>query len=257
MKIKKIKRIRISLISGILAALLLLGLSSCASENGGGDVSEKENPALAIEPQPAQMKSICELAVMDCYYHNVAKYYEKDAEGVLFWKKDKRFWIEYGGIVRFGIDVSLVNIDVDGAKITVTLPEAQVLSCKVDSSSLTRDSYIIDKNSADITGEDETKAMAEAQVKLEEKAKSDKRLITEARNRAQKLLEDYITNISNAVGKIYTVKWIYTDSSGKETGESEETVTRRPEGTDITAGTEDEAAEESAGSEPQESAGEE
>lgn len=50
--------------------------------------------------------AICELSTMDCYYHNVAKYFEKDAQkGFLgIGKKDKRFWIEYSGVVQMGID---------------------------------------------------------------------------------------------------------------------------------------------------------
>lgn len=55
-----------------------------------------------MEPEVSRMKAICELAVMDCYYHNVAKFKEEDAEGFLFWQKDKQFWIEYSGVVTLG-----------------------------------------------------------------------------------------------------------------------------------------------------------
>ena len=75
----------------LLAAMILLPFSACGK-------TEKEE-RINMEPQVSQMKAICELAVMDCYYHNVAKFTEKDAEGALFWKKDKHFWVEYSGIV--------------------------------------------------------------------------------------------------------------------------------------------------------------
>ncbi len=203
-----------------LAALILtVSLCSCAK-----DAPEPIGEQLTMSPKISQMRSICELAVMDCYYHNVAKFFQKDAEGILFWKKDKHFWIEYSGVVRFGIDASRVVIDVDGDEVTVTLPEAQVLSCKVDSSSLNSDSYIIDKNSAEITAEDETKAFEEAQKRLEETAANDRALISEAGARAQKLLEDYLSNIGDAMGKTYKLKWIYLDGDGEKTGESEVTV---------------------------------
>lgn len=180
--------------------------------------SKKEE--INIEPQISQMKSICELAVMECYYHNVAKYTEEDAAGILWWKKDKHFWIEYSGVVKLGIDVSLVSIEVEDSKITITLPEAEVQGCKVDSSSLTEGSYIVDKNSADIKAEDEILAFKEAQIQLEETASNDKALLAEARQRAQTLLEDYITNIGNAVGKEYSTKWIYIDVGGKQSDDS-------------------------------------
>ena len=162
----------------------------------------KEEP-ICMEPKISQMKAICELAVMECYYHNVAKYYEKDAvKGFLgIGSKDKHFWIEYSGIVKLGIDVSLVHIEVVDSQITITLPEAKVLGCKVDSASLTEDSFIVDKKSADIEAADEVQAFSEAQAKLEEVASADKALLTNAQQRAQSLLEEYITNIGNSVGK--------------------------------------------------------
>lgn len=45
-----------------------------------------ENAKKEVVPQVSQMKSICELATIDRYYHNVAKYSEDDATGVLWLK---------------------------------------------------------------------------------------------------------------------------------------------------------------------------
>ncbi len=196
--------------------VILLGVMVILMMCGGCGRAEVEVAAPDIEPKISQVKSICELAVMECYYHNVAKYTEKDAEGILWWKKDKHFWIEYSGIVKLGIDASLVNIEVEDSHITITLPEAQVQSCKVDSSSLTKDSFIIDKNSAAIEAEDETAALAEAQLRLMESASNDKALLAEAQQRAQALLEDYVINIGNAVGKKYTIQWVYVEAEKQE-----------------------------------------
>ena len=148
-----------------------------------------------------------------CYYHNVAKYKEENAEGVLWWKKDKVFWIEYSGVVKIGIDASLVNIVIDADSVSITLPEATVLSCRVDSSSLNQDSYIVAKDSAAITAEDEVYSFSEAQKQLEDCAANDRALLAEAQQRAQELLEDYITNIGNAVGKEYTIHWVYLNNN--------------------------------------------
>ena len=119
------------------------------------------------------MKTICELSVMDCYYHNVAKFYDKDAEKFLFWTKDKEFWIEYSGIVRLGVDVDQVAVSVNGNTVTVTLPEAKVLGCKVDPDSLSEDSYIVADGSASITADDQTAAFAAAQKDMENSAAGD------------------------------------------------------------------------------------
>ncbi len=176
----------------------------------------KEEPQ--IQPQETQMRSICELATLECYYHNVAKYKEEDAEGILLWKKDKHFWMEYEGVVTLGIDAALVTIDVNGTEVSITIPPARILECKVDEESLTPDSIIVAKKSADVKAEDQMEAFAEAQTKMEQTAASDKTLLANAQQRAQKLLEDYVNNIGNLTGQQYTIKWIYVDETGKPMG---------------------------------------
>ena len=189
---------------------MFLILASCFSLAA---CSMKSDSVQEMTPQASQMKSICELATMDCYYHNVAKYMEEDASGVLLWKKDRKFWVEYAGIVTIGIDTSLVNIEVEGEKVTITIPPAKVLSCKVDETTLTEDSFIIAKNSAAVEAEHQTAAFKEAQAKMQEEASSDTILLASAQQRAQKLLEDYVNNIGSCVGKTYEIKWVYLDNA--------------------------------------------
>ena len=107
-------------LSVILIIMMCFSSMSCA----------KEIKNIALET--SQMKSICELAVMECYYHNVAKYKEENATGILWWEKDRHFWMEYAGVVTIGIDASLLNIEVKGEYVTITIPPAKVLGCKVD-----------------------------------------------------------------------------------------------------------------------------
>lgn len=210
----------------LLSTVLLVSLAACGRP--------AESPS-AMEPKTSQMKAICELAVMDCYYHNVAKFKEEDAEGILWWQKDKHFWIEYSGIVTLGIDASLLSVEVNDTEVTITIPKATVLRCTVDSSSLSEDSFIVAKDSAKVEAEDEVAAFAAAQTYLEESASSDTALLASAQQRAQDLLEDYITNIGKAVGKEYSVTWSYLDedvaSSGNEQA-SEDEATDQPASTE-------------------------
>ena len=197
-----------------MTAFLLCAVLACSLAACGGDAP----PPAAVAPETAQMKAICELAVMDCYYHNVAKFREEDAEGFLWWQKDKHFWIEYSGVVRLGIDVSRVQVEVEDTVVTITLPEAEVLTCTVDSASLSKDSFIVEQGSAAIDAADEVAAFDAAQSKLEESASGDTALLASAQQRAQALLEDYVTNIGKAAGKTYTVEWIYlpADDGGSQ-----------------------------------------
>ena len=186
----------------LLAVMMMYIGTSC------GNVTSTKT----VEPRTSEVQSICELAVMECYYHNVAKFLEKDAEVTFFWKKDKHFWVEYSGTVKLGVDVSKVKLAVNGTDVTIEIPEAKVLNSHVDSASLTKDSYIVAQDSVASTADDETMAFKQAQEQLEEAAASDKTLLAMAQNRAQKLLEDYVNNIGDAVGKKYTIQWVYLDS---------------------------------------------
>ena len=188
-------------LSVILIIIMCFSSVSCAKEIKN------------IAPETSQMKSICELAVMECYYHNVAKYKEENATGMLWWEKDRHFWMEYAGIVTIGVDTSLMNIEVEDENVTITIPPAKVLGCKVDETTLTEDSFIVAKNSAKVEAEHQTEAFKSAKDKLESEAKSNFTLLAAAQQRVQKLLEDYVTNIGNSVGKTYKIKWIYLEGA--------------------------------------------
>lgn len=198
--------------------VIILFLTVCMLVMAAGCEKQPPEEPVNIEPKLSQMKYICELSVMDCYYHNVAKYQEEDAAGMLWWTKDKKFWIEYSGVVRLGINASLVNMEVNGTQVTITIPKAKVLGCKVDSASLTKDSYIVDKDSADISAEDEIAAFNDAQNQLEENASNNQTLLAEAQQRAKSLLEDYVTNIGTVMGREYTIQWVYLDEDEEPAG---------------------------------------
>lgn len=190
----------------LLAGLMLIGCVSC------GKKQEEPVP----EPEESKIQSICQLAVMECYYHNVAKTNDKDVEKH-WWSgsKDRRFWVEYTGIVTFGIDASKVTMEINGNEVTVTMPKAKVLKYKVDSTSLDENSYIVDKASVKITSDDVTKALTQAQEKLKNEAESDETLLTMAQNRAKELVESYVRNLtatSGADDTTYTIKWVYVDN---------------------------------------------
>ena len=188
-------------LSVILIIMMCFSSVSCAKEIKN------------IAPETSQMKSICELAVMECYYHNVAKYKEENATGMLWWEKDRHFWMEYAGVVTIGIDATQLSIEVKDENVTITIPPAKVLGCKVDETTLTEDSFIVAKNSAKVEAEHQTEAFKSAKDKLESEAKSNFTLLAAAQQRVQKLLEDYVTNIGNSVGKTYKIKWIYLEGA--------------------------------------------
>lgn len=190
---------RKKIVSIVLAAVMCMTCISCG---------QKEQKTVK-EPKVSQVKSICELAVMDCYYHNVAKYFEEDASGIWLWKKDKKFWIEYSGVVRIGIDASQVQMEVKDKQVEITMPKARVMNCTVDAATLNTDSFIVASDSAKVEAEDQTKAFREAQKNMEEEASGDSALLAAAQQRAQNLLEEYVKNVGSVTGTEYTITWKY------------------------------------------------
>lgn len=188
---------------------LFLSLAVCFTCVACNSQSESSEPEKIPEPEITKMRSICELATMECYYHNVAKFYEEKAESFLWFTKDKHFWIEYAGVVTIGIDASLVNVMVEGEKVTITMPPAKVLGCKVDENTLTHQSVIVANGSAAVTAEDQTAAFKEAQKEMQNVASNDMTLLKNAQQRAQKLIEDYVNNLGDLVGVNYYVNWLY------------------------------------------------
>ena len=179
----------------LLGLLLTLSLTACGQE---------APPPPPPEPSVVQMQKICQLGVMECYYHNVAKFFEEHAAGHWFWAKDEHFWIEYDGVVRVGVDASRVTAELKGTDITISLPPTEILDSRVEPDSMR---FIVAKDSAQVTGQDEVLALKEAQAQLEELAGADDLLLSEAQTRVEELLSSYIKNLLEPSGQAYTLRF--------------------------------------------------
>lgn len=189
-----------SVAAACVTALLLL-TTACG---------KAEEPALPL-PQEEQVKTICQLAVLECEYHNLAKFEQKDASKFLWMTKDKRFWVEYSATTVLGIDVNQVSMELQGDVVSITLPRAQVLDCKVNGDSLSKDSYIVDKASAPVTAEDEVYAFQEAQDGLQKTVEADNNMMNLAQKRAEDLLRNYVNSLAKATGTEYQVEFHYIE----------------------------------------------
>lgn len=203
---RKIKRL------AVFCLVVCMFFSAC----GKKEEAPKEDLSLT------QMKSICELATLKCYYHNVAKITkEKD---VLWWDTTAELWIEYSGIVKLGVDITNLDMQVDGNQVTITMPKAKVLSCQVDQTSLDKDSYYTNREglgAEKINADDQTEAIKTAQENMLENVESDDSLLQQAEQRAQELLEQYVKNVGNAMGKTYEVSFVTADGVGTNTDSTE------------------------------------
>lgn len=180
----------------LLVGTVVLCLTECGKETQTADFSG--------------VTSVCELATLKCYYHNVAKA-ETEASGIFAkWLKTgyKKIWTEYSGIIEYGIDISQVTVsepDKNGV-VTVTMPDAQVLNVDVDEESLgtplTDTGFL-----TSVTTEEKTTTLAGAQEAMEQQAKENTEMLSQAKARAKTLIEEYIKNVGESIGEEYTVEW--------------------------------------------------
>jgi hypothetical protein len=180
----------------LLVGTVVLCLTGCGKETQTADFSG--------------VTSVCELATLKCYYHNVAKA-ETEASGIFAkWLKTgyKKIWTEYSGIIEYGIDISQVTVsepDKNGV-VTVTMPDAQVLNVDVYEDSLgtplTDTGFL-----TSVTTEEKTTTLAGAQEAMEQQAKENTEMLSQAKARAKTLIEEYIKNVGESIGEEYTVEW--------------------------------------------------
>ena len=190
-----------SVAAACVTALLLL-TTACG---------KTEEPALPL-PQKEQVKTICQLAVLECEYHNLAKYQDgQKVERFLWMTKGKRFWVEYSATAVLGIDADQVSMELQGDVVSITLPRARVLNCKVNGDSLSKDSYIVDKDSAPVTAQDEVAAFQDAQDGLQKTVEADNNMMNLAQKRAEELLRNYVNSLAKATGTEYQVEFHYIE----------------------------------------------
>ena len=189
------------ILMGLMIMTLSFAICGCGSEK------------IDVEPETTQIRSICKLATLECYYHNVAKATKAKGTGLLHTgEKDRKFWVEYDGIVSIGIDMEKVKMEVDGSTVTITIPHAEVLGVKVDEKSYNKDSILEDAdaiNSNKITAQDVTSAVQDSINYMKESAGNNSSLLANAEDRAIKLIENYVRQIGALNGTDYKVRWDY------------------------------------------------
>ena len=207
---------------------------SCEKEDKGDDtkvvsnnvVIDESNPELTPEmlqsmrPQEIQVRNICQLATLQVYFNNVAKAVKPADSGILgFLQQDRRFWVEYSGSARIGIDMSKVTMTVTDNVITVKMPHAKLLGdIEVDSTSYNVDSVVVEtedvlRRKNDITAADVKKAINEANLYTTKSILDNNSLMLNAELRAKDLIEKYISRLSKYSGVNYTINFEYIEDS--------------------------------------------
>jgi len=158
-----------------------------------------------------QIKEINELATVEYNYTNMGKF-ENTATfyGYKIPFTTKSFIVSYDGIIKAGIDMSNVEVNISGKKINVTVPKASILSHEID-----EDSIEIFDETANIFNQisigDYNQFSSDQKKKMEESVKS-KGLIEEAQKKAEKAIRTLLVT-SNELDDDWTITFIVKDKN--------------------------------------------
>ena len=182
-----------------IAALCVATLACSAV--GCGEEKKEAIPTFSNATYIAQM------ATLKCYYHNTAKL---SHEGSWFFNNGyKRMWMEYSGIVKYGIDADKVTIspDANGHRVIITVPPAHVLDDPdVNEKSFSKP-LVSTGFATSITAEEKTEMFDKAQQSMLKQAKTDSALLAQAEARARTILEQYVRNVLGDDAKNWTIEF--------------------------------------------------
>ena len=186
--------------------------STSQNEDSTEQISTEEITTEAkvdLKPNITEIRSICNLATLECHFNNVAKSTKSAGTGLSHLGENEReFWIEYSGVVKIGVDMSRVKISISDDTITVTIPDAEILSYKADSESMSETISTPDGfNSNPISSEDKTIAMNEAESQIKENIENNTSLLATSKEKAKSLIENYINKIGEETGTNYNIIW--------------------------------------------------
>ena len=148
-----------------------------------------------------QLSEIRELATVTYAYTNMAQFESSnDFYGVKIPFTTKSFILTYDGTVKAGVDLDGAEVSVSGTTVTITLPEAEILSHEIDEDSM----EVFDEKTSifnPFTVEDFTSFQSDQKAAMEEKALS-RGLLAEARAKAVSSVEQLF---AAALPDTYTV----------------------------------------------------
>ena len=187
---------KLTLIAALLAAL-------AASFVLGAVLTHRDStPVITSELLGQQLSSIRELSTVEYHYTNMGKFENQvDFYG---WKvpfTTKSFIVAYDGLIKAGVDLSGVEVQVQGEKIAVSLPAPVILSHEIDEKSI----EVFDQthnifNPIEIS--DYTGFTADQKSAIEDKA-VENGLLTAAAQRAEEAVKGLLSALPELDG--YTV----------------------------------------------------
>lgn len=185
----------------LIAIILILTLGAYIISN----LKSKEKISISSETVESSLKEAKELTTLKYNYKNVASYENsQEFHGITLPFTTKKFLYTYQGEINAGVDLDKAKVDVNEASkiISVTLPQASILSHDIDENSVM---VYDEKNSIfnPLKLEDYSDFRKEEEAKVEKEA-IDKGLLEEAKEKSEKAVKE-ILDINPVISKEYTI----------------------------------------------------
>lgn len=121
----------------LIAAVLLVAVVGGAFFFGAVWSHRDTAPKITSDLISQQLTEVQELATVEYFYTNVGRFENKlDFYGWQVPFTTKRFIVSYDGIIKAGVDLSGLKVEVNGKNVTVTLPQAKILSHEIPEDSI-------------------------------------------------------------------------------------------------------------------------
>lgn len=147
---EQLRKKKLIKIFSILFALVLIALVALVALLVGykKQIEQLENEAIVVNPVAptismdvisSEIRNIAELATVEYLFTDAAQFSDsKEIKGWSIPLTEKSFLMKWNGVIKAGINVDDIGIDVDNKNmiITLTMPEAVILSYDVDESSV-------------------------------------------------------------------------------------------------------------------------
>ena len=156
--------------------------------------SGEEPTAITSDLLSQQIQGISELASVEYNYTNMGKYENQ----VTFYGWNvpfttKSFILSYDGKIKAGIDMSLVEVNVHGQNIDITIPQAKILSHEIDQESI--EVFDETKNIFNQISITDYNQFAIDQKKSMESKAQEKGLLEEAQNKAKETIQTFVESM--------------------------------------------------------------
>lgn len=178
----------------LLTLLLICGAVLAAFLCGLRQASQAAEPQITGDLLASRLRSVQELVTVSYYYTNMGRFENQvDFYG---WKvpfTTKSFIVSYDGVIKAGVDLSQVQVEVDEIRqaVTVRLPASRILSHEIPEDSI----EVFDESDNlfnRITIEDYTGFTLDQKKAMEQRAE-DNGLLTSADEKARAAVESLLT----------------------------------------------------------------